>query len=151
MTHIIVLDTGPLGLLTRSSRIPEAAACYRWLQARLTAGARVIIPEIADYEVRRELLRLQAQSPLQCLDALQNELIYVPLMTPVMRAAAQLWAEMRQAGLPTADPHALDGDVLIAAQALALAQANDRLVVATMNVGHLSRLVPAQSWQTITE
>jgi predicted nucleic acid-binding protein len=151
MTQIVLLDAGPLGLLTRSPRIPEAAACYTWLRTRLASGSRVLLPEIADYEVRRELLRLKARSALHRLDALHDETIYLPLTTPVMRRAAELWAQMRQQGTPTADPQALDGDVILAAQALAVPEPGDTAIVATTNVGHLGRLVPAARWQDIIE
>jgi hypothetical protein len=75
----------------------------------------VLLPEIADNEVRRELLRLKVHAALRRLDALHNETVYFPLTTAMMRHAAELWAQMRQAGIPTADPQALDGDVILAA------------------------------------
>lgn len=149
MTKLVLLDAGPVGLLTRSPRVPEAAACYGWLRARLVSGNRVLLPEIADYEVRRELLRLNARAALRRLDALHNETLYLPLTTLVMRHAAELWAQMRRDGTPTADPQALDGDVILSAQALAARQPDDTLIVATTNVGHLGRLVPAARWQDI--
>ncbi len=150
MTHLVLLDAGPLGLLTRSPRISEAAACYAWFRTRFVLGHRVLVPEIADYEGRRELLRLNAGAALRRLDALHHEAIYLPLTTSVMRHAAELWAQMRQQGTPTADPQALDGDGILAAQALAATEPGDTLIVATTNVGHLSRLVPAARWQDIT-
>jgi predicted nucleic acid-binding protein len=110
----------------------------------------VIIPEIADYEVRRELLRLRASAALRRLDLLGGRLEYVPLTTAAIRRAAELWAQMRQQGQPTADPQALDADVILAAQAQLAAGPDDLLTVATTNVGHLGRLVPAQLWQEIT-
>ncbi len=147
--QLVLLDAGPLGLLTRSPRIPEAAACYAWLRAQLASGNRVLLPEIADYEVRRELLRLQVRTALRRLDALHLETVYLPLTTPVIRRAAELWAQLRQAGTPTADPQALDGDVILAAQALEALQPGETLLVATTNVGHLGRLLPAARWQDI--
>ena len=62
-----------------------------------------------------------------------------------MLRAAELWAQARQQGYPTADPQALDGDVILAAQALTL-----HGIVATDNVGHLARFVDARPWQEIT-
>lgn len=61
-----------------------------------------------------------------------------------MLRAADLWAQARRNGLPTADPKALDCDVILAAQALAV-----NGMVATENVGHLSRFVNAKSWREI--
>jgi hypothetical protein len=66
-----------------------------------------------------------------------------------LRRAAELWADMRRQGQPTADPHALDADVILAAQAQLTAAPDDTIVVATTNVGHLERLVPAQRWDEI--
>ena len=71
------------------------------------------------------------------------------MTTSVMRLAARLWAEARQAGQPTADRHALDGDVILAAQALILGYEPKEVVVATTNSRHLSRFINARSWQDI--
>jgi hypothetical protein len=57
VSRVIVLDTAPLGLVTNPKLSAESVACDQWLQAYITLGNRVLIPEIADYEVRRELLR----------------------------------------------------------------------------------------------
>ena len=56
---------------------------------------------------------------------------------------------MRNAGTPTAGVDALDGDVILAAQALSLGVATQDLVVATTNVAHLSLFVPADLWTNI--
>lgn len=124
--------------------------CQLWLDAQLLKGAIVLIPEIADYEVRRELLRAGKQSGIQQLDQFKTVLEYVPLTTKMILKAAELWAEVRQLGLPTADPNALDGDVTLAAQALIIAQQRQwEITIATTNVGHLSRFTTAQNWQEI--
>ena len=68
-----------------------------------------------------------------------------------MLLAAELWAEVRQSGRPTADPKALDGDVILAAQAKLLSERSEsEVIVATTNIGHLKRFVPAADWQSIT-
>jgi predicted nucleic acid-binding protein len=72
---------------------------------------------------------------------------YLPLTTQAMRRAAELWALVRQQGRPTASDKAIDGDVILAAQALTIGSSS--VVVATTNVGHLSRLVAAELWQSI--
>ncbi len=150
MTRVIVLDTGPLGLLVRSRQVPIADQCARWLRTLLDHGERVVLPAIAEYEVRRELLRLNASGALRRLDALANGMEYLHLDTPTLRAAAQLWADLRRDGRPTADPHALDGDVILATQARSLATPVISVLVATTNVGHLRRLVAAELWTAIT-
>ncbi len=70
MTRIIVLDAGPLGLVTNPRQSPQSLACAKWLQALVAVQERVIVPEIADYEVRRELLRAKKVKGLAQLDAL---------------------------------------------------------------------------------
>lgn len=148
VSHVVLLDTGPLGLVTNPRRSPPSVACAQWLQAIVAQGLRVIVPEIADYEVRRELLRARKERGLARLDALASRLEYLPLTTAAMRQAAVFWAQARQQGQPTADEKALDGDVILAAQAMTIGVAD--VVIATTNVGHLSRFAPAALWPDIT-
>lgn len=75
---------------------------------------------------------------------------YLSLADSALRLAAQLWAQARNAGMPTADPKELDCDVLIAAQALTIGTSTSDLVIATTNVGHLARFVAADLWTNIT-
>jgi predicted nucleic acid-binding protein len=107
----------------------------------------MLLPEIADYEVRRELLRANKAKGLARLDALAGLLEYLPLTTAAMRQAALFWAQARQQGQPTADDKALDGDVILAAQAVTLGFPD--VVIATTNIGHLSRFAPSEVWQSI--
>ncbi len=146
MSQVIVLDAGPLGLITNPKLSAESFACAQWLQAHITLGNRVIIPEIADYEVRRELLRANKTKGIARLDNLAKFLEYLPLTTIAMRQAAQLWAQARQQGQPTAGDKTIDADMILAAQAITLGVPD---VVATTNVGHLSRFVAADLWQNI--
>ncbi|MEE3716085.1 nucleic acid-binding protein [Tumidithrix elongata RA019] len=124
-------------------------ACQMWLKSLLQRGERVVIPEIADYEVRRELLRANLLRSVRRLDNLKQALEYAPIQTDTMLLAASLWAEARQTGQPTADPKALDGDVILAAQARLLSNDSVEAIVATTNVAHLSRFITALDWQSI--
>jgi len=146
--QVVLLDAGPLGLVTNPQRSPQSAACATWLQSLVTAGVRVVIPEIADYEVRRELLRAKKTAGIERLDALADFLEYLPITTVAMRHAAGFWATARQQGQPTAGDKTIDGDMILAAQAVALGAAD--FVIATTNVDHLSRFVTAKLWQTVT-
>ncbi len=110
-------------------------------------GTRVIIPEIADYEIRRELLRAGKTRGIAKLDALAQWLEYLPITTSAMRRAAELWAMARQHGQQTAADAALDADMILVAQVNTLAAPNT--VIATTNVGHLAAFAPADVWQNI--
>jgi hypothetical protein len=52
--------------------------------------------------------------------------------------------------MPTAHPHALDADVILAACATTIGQPGDQVIVATNNVGHLARYCDARQWATIS-
>lgn len=147
---IVLLDTGPLGLVTNPRATPENDACRQWMAALAASGVRVLIPEIADYELRRELLRLGRARGVAYLDRLGAAAGYVPITTAAMRLAAELWGQARRQGKPTAPDLALDGDVILAAQALLLAaQEHDQVVIATTNPGHLQRYTEAEDWQQV--
>jgi hypothetical protein len=66
-----------------------------------------------------------------------------------LRLAAELWAQSRQAGRPTAESKALDIDVLIAAQALSFGAAASEVVIATTNPRHLAQFINAKHWDEI--
>ena len=145
----VVLDTGPLGLASNPKRSPESQACRLWVRGLVARGVRVVVPEIADYELRRELIRASKSAGIVRLDAMREALEYLPITTGAMLEAARLWASARNAGLPTAPKEALDGDAILAAQALSLGLAPGETVVATTNVGHLSRFVDARDWTVV--
>jgi predicted nucleic acid-binding protein len=149
MKHII-LDTGPLGMVSNPRANGINLDCQLWLEQQLQQRSIILIPEIADYEVRRELLRDGKQQGIHQLDQLKAILEYIPITTEMMLKAAELWAQVRQMGQPTADPNALDGDVILASQTIITAhQRQQEIIIATTNVGHLSRFTTAQHWQTI--
>jgi len=104
----------------------------------------VLISEVADYELRRELLRIGSNHSLAHLDELTRELTYVPMATATWRAAAKLWASLRREGKVTAPPSALDADVLIGAQGL-----SERATVVTPNLRHFEGIAPALDWPDV--
>src|SRR5262245_1137058 len=108
MARILLLDSSPLGLLCRPRGHPRGDACRRWLDSIKLAGIVVVVPEVADYEIRRELIRLGARAGLVRLDNLATTWRYDPLTTTIMRKAAEFWADLRRRGLPTAGDESLD-------------------------------------------
>lgn len=109
----------------------------------------MVVPEIADYEVRRELRRAGKAEGVRLLDLMAHHLGYEPISTQAMRLAADLRAEARRGGRPTAPDLALDADVILAAQAHVLATRHPDVVVATTNPKHLARFVDARVWSDI--
>ncbi len=154
----VILDETPLSLLTQKQGHPQGDVCKAWYLALEAAGSRFYVPEIADFEIRRELLRVAVKTGstasvgrLDIFIAAEADR-YLPLTTPAVRLAAALWAQVRNQGRTTAPPEALDGDALIAAQANLFNSAAFGLsatVVATANVGHLSALTNAALWRDI--
>ena len=144
MSSPLILDSSPLSLLcyARQQRT-EVIAINQWLQDRLAERTVVYLPEIADYEVRRELIRARKFGSIRRLDVLRQTLAYLPLDSDTMRRAAEMWAQVRNQGLPTARDEALDADVILAAQAEKVGA-----VIVTENARHLSRLRPVTSWRT---
>lgn len=147
MVDVVFLDTGPLGLVTNPMQSPQSLACNQWLYKLLAKGAHVVVPEIVDYELRRELLRANKQRGIAKLDGLIKGLDYLPITTAAMRQAAEFWAQARQQGQPTSNDKTIDGDMILAGQAVTFGV--DSFVIATTNVGHLTRFVAADLWTNL--
>ena len=81
MSYLLFLDSGPLGLITQPQRTDEVIAITDWLKDCLWAGARVLVPAIVYYEIKRELLRANKLAGISRLDSLVNAQPdrYVPL------------------------------------------------------------------------
>jgi predicted nucleic acid-binding protein len=116
-----------------------------------TSTADAIIPAIADYEVRRELIRLRATAKLRRLDALRGRFGCVPVAPEAFDRAAEFWALIRRGGMPIAGDEALDADAIIAGLAATLGGLSDTVTIAISNVRHFSRFpgVTAELWSKI--
>ena len=153
MPRKVSLDSGPLRLACHSNpvKLKESGGFQLWLAKALEKRVRIIIPAIADYEVRRELIRKQSLQSIAKLDLIQSGrhpefpgVVYLPLTEAALKRAASLWAEARNRGYATAAREALDGDVIITAQILEDAGPASRFIVATGNVGDIARYVGAR-------
>jgi predicted nucleic acid-binding protein len=150
MSKLVFLDTNVLGMVTNPKNTHTICQeCKAWLDELPLKGYQIILPEIADYEVRRELLRARKTSGIKRLDQLKQAITYLPITTSVMLLAANFWAEVRNTGNPTADPKSLDGDVILAAQTKIEELKGHQVIIAITNVKHLSLFVDAREWQNI--
>ena len=134
-----MLDTGPLGLISEDILKTQVAKMSAWLGRYMNSGYDIFIHEIADYEVRRELIRTHSITGIARLEALNVEFSYLAITTIAMHRAAEFWAQVRRVGLPTASPEALDGDCILAAQAVSINRPGYSVTITTTNLRHLSR------------
>jgi predicted nucleic acid-binding protein len=154
MARLILLDSGPLGIIVRAPSKPHIVRCLTWLKTIQATRAVVIIPDIARYEVRRELLRIRAVGSLRRLDyALDpsSGFEHLLLTADAIVKAAEFWAFLRQSGIPTSSPDSLDADAILAGQAALAGQPGDTVTIATTNLAHLNRFpdIDAQNWDHI--
>ena len=156
MSQVVFLDTAPLGVVTNPKFPVVTRDAIRWGIDLMAAGHKIIVPAIADFELRRELTRMGNARSLTALDTFNAAVAdrYLLLTDSALKRAAHLWAQARNLGVLPADPKELNGDVLIAAQVLdyqatyGLATAD--IIIASVNIGHLSLFVPTDLWSNIT-
>lgn len=156
MINLLVLDTGVLGMVTNPKASEPNEAARKWLRERIADGATIVIPEIVDYELRRELLRENKTAVLARLDALKASFEFLSINNATMIRAAELWAKARGLGKPTSPDAALDGDMILVAQTLLETERLEShsmevaAIIATTNVKHLSIFATAAEWHRIT-
>lgn len=148
---IVFLDSGVLHTLISNSKVKEVINCQDWFYYLLSRSALVVTSAICNYEVKRELIRRKNVKEINNLVQLRNLIDFLPVDEATLELAAELWAEARNKGLPTADNLSLDADVIICAQYQILANTypGRYVVIATTNVNHLSRFTEAKEWQDI--
>ncbi|NES81901.1 MAG: type II toxin-antitoxin system VapC family toxin [Moorea sp. SIO2B7] len=152
---IVFFDSVTLGILSSPSEKLDPKECQDWLYELLARSAYLISPSLCNYEVRRSLIltsmvknKRQGSSKL---DSLHQIIDFLPVSQYIIKKAAQLWAETRSKGQPTADIKNIDVDVIIGAtyQLLQSEYPGQFIVVATTNVKHISRFTEAKNWQDI--
>ena len=134
----VILDTGSLSLVAAPVGICLGDQSKAWFTALEDIGCRFYVPQMADYEVRRELIRAGKTESVVMLDefiATEPDRYRLLTAADVARAAG-FWARLRNANRGGSPQEALDADLLIAAQAEALAEETrlQGVVVATSNV-----------------
>jgi hypothetical protein len=83
VARLVLLDSGPLGMASDNPVKLHTGRVLAWIAALDAAGTDVVVPEIADYEIRRELIRASKTAEIVRLDDLEQDLIYLPLTTNI--------------------------------------------------------------------
>ena len=147
---LILLDAGVLWLAVHPKGGSDSLDCGTWMHDLANKGYAFGVTEITDYETRRKLIHQRKEEQLQRLNALIQQMLYLPLTTAIMHRAASLWADVRWRGWATADPKALDADVILGAQWESEHNRGRQALVATTNVGHLRLVSDAREWRSIS-
>jgi predicted nucleic acid-binding protein len=156
---VVLLDSGPLGLLTHPQGNSEATECKAWLKTLLTQGHTVFVPEITYYETRRELRRSELRhgvpsTGLANLEAFVQSAGLIALTSETLVLASEFWALARHHHFQGSPDAALDADMILCAQASLLSdaeQADGRaaVLIATTTVKHLTHFADARLWRDI--
>jgi predicted nucleic acid-binding protein len=150
MGRTVILDAGPLWLLTLANGKAPADLCRAWLASLTADGCEIVIPEVADYEVRRMHRHRGATAGIRRLDGLKSAHRFEPITSTIMLRAADVWAQMRTMGRPTSKDRALDADSILVATALELGLPPEAATIATTD-GDIERFpgVTGRPWTTI--
>jgi len=142
MNIVVLVDTGPLWKIVDPKGEIDAKgenAVRKWIQFVKKWKISLRIPEIADYELRRELVLQNFAKNINNLNKFRQTGRFIPITSEVMLEAADLWAWVRKdKGQPTTDNKRLDGDVILAAQAIAQKEFFKQVIVVTGNPKHIS-------------
>lgn len=150
MTRIILLDCGPLGGIVHPNSGGTNGLMKAWYNQLVAASVSVRVPEIADYELRRKLIQEDFAPSIALLNQLlRNTGGVIPITSKVMKKAAEYWAHCRKTGIAMCDDKALDGDVILCAQAFVFAGPARTVEIATTNTKHIDRLATAKLWSDI--
>lgn len=150
---LVIPDTCVLGVLINPKLTPEVRELRLWMRDHLSRGVRFKVADLSDYELRRNLIVENLVKSLRNLDTLRASLGTVPITTDAFNQAAYLWAQSRNSGKPTGHRFQLDGDAILASQAILESADKELTMIATENDRHLSqfetRTVKVRKWQDI--
>jgi len=143
MNRVAVIDSGLLGEIIK--RHPSADVT-RWIEFMVENEIVLRIPEIIDYEIRRELIlqdlkgNSEARKSLSKLNRYRQTNRLIPLEPSItFTDACELWANLRFNSQPTADIKNIDVDVILVTQALSIKKDFDEIIIVTGNLSDLRR------------
>lgn len=113
MTSKIMLDTNVIARICHPTKYREVQDWFRSVLEHGPAAPVVLVSVLADYELRRKLVEVDAGESLRRLDELARSLRYVPVTAEAVRLAAKLRLDVEAEALAGMS----DADLLMAAQA----------------------------------
>ena len=133
---VIILDSKPLGEICNPFNRDKIKPLIQFLRK-----SRIFlrVAEITDYELRRELQLQKLEKGINNLNKFKQKQETIPLESESLLLAADLWAELRRDGQPTADNKNIDCDVIMVAQALKLKRQFEQIIILTIDVKDLVR------------
>ncbi len=157
---IVILDSNILGLIIaplstnfekEEGKYKQARECIYWFQNLLSRGAYVTVPDICDYEIRRELIRINSFESLDNLKGLRNVINFQELTFNVLTEAAEIWAIARNSNQPNKSIQNIDVDCIIAAhwRLLKNEYPGREVIVATENIKDFQSFSDCSSWKNI--
>lgn len=137
----VVLDTNVIGKLCHPNNAKNKKFVESLIPILESGEVEVYLPEISDYELRRKILHMAARDSgwnvtLGRLNNLKETLSFLTIDSDVFEQAARNWAKAKSSGQKTGPEDALDGDSILAAQAMSVGGK-----VVTENEKHLSIFV----------
>src|SRR5215469_14237753 len=147
---VVLLDAGPLGMITNPKSSPENEACKNWLERLASKGRHSCNSRNCRLRSAPRIAPGRQRSRPWPPGRVERHTGIAPVTTAVMLKAAEFWATARNAGRQSADDASLDADMILAAQAIALHRDNDEAIIATTNVRHLVLFCNARVWRDIS-
>ena len=125
---VVVLDSLPLAELCRKKVKSNVGGLLLFLKDREIS---LRVAEITEYELRRELLRSQRYKSENRLNKYYLTQRIIPINRLSLLKASEIWAEMRNRGMPTASKERIDIDTIMVAQAVSLKQDFEEIIILT--------------------
>lgn len=157
---IVILDSNILALLVApidkklsedEKLAKDSYQCTKWFYGLLSKGAYVTSSDMCDYEIRRELIRINSKSVRE-LDELRNLIEFQNVTFAVLEKAADIWAEAREMSQSNKVKDNIDVDCILAAHWYLLKEQypGRKVIIATKNIKDFQSITECDLWQNIT-
>jgi predicted nucleic acid-binding protein len=143
MKRVALIDSGPLNEIVKPQPSVDVS---RWLKFIDEKRIAIRVPEIIDYELRREIV-LQcligtndSYKSLHKLNKYRQTKRFISINPSVtLTDACEIWAKLREKGQGTSDNKNIDVDVILAAQAISMKNDFDEVIIVTGNLSDIQR------------